>query len=270
MDRHDAACSKVLYTNKHRYFQRNQLKIQKLLCNIHAIFCLIMNTFIITEILQHCHSFFYFIFYFSRRFLPNTIHWKMFTVGCVCMLYVLHWATRLLHYYTSWMKHRHRFWRAELVSMYFFKLLFVCTGFKHWQSFGTAADHRLDIRWVPKHNAKILHYVYRTFPRPSPNSFQFDTHCITPIPMTQIFIIKKYTYWTWLTVMYSSRLCFFIRLLLPSTMRFAVPEFLKNWIYIQIFQTDKARPYLIKVVFGSCYKHYTKHSHRVGSFQKAW
>lgn len=179
MDRRGAAsrrvASKVLCTNKHRYFQRNQLKIRKLLYSIHAIFRLIMNTFIITEILLHCHRFFNmnFVSFFKHIFHQNDSLENVYSGLSLSLPPSLPPSLSPLCRYIQasallWLMNETQVSFLTFVTcynIYFCKL--VCTKFKHRQSCSAPTDRRPDTRWVPKQNAEILHSIQKTSPPPS-------------------------------------------------------------------------------------------------------
>lgn len=146
----------------------------------------------------------------------------MFTVVCLCMLCAPHWASKLLHYYTSWMKHRYRFWRSELVSIYFLNF-YLCVR-----------NSNID-------NHLVLLQTTDLTPGGCPNTMlkfctMFSELFSPRTPFNTIYIALHLFQWNkflsykntpielGLMFMYSTTPCFFIRLLLPSIIRIAVLE----------------------------------------------
>ena len=152
-----------------------------------------MNTFMITEIPLHCHSFFLnmiFCFFFSNIFfhqhdsLENVYSGLSLSLSLPLSLRCVQ-ASALL-----WLMNETQVSFLTLVACYdvfFFKLVF--TKFKHRQSCSAPTDRRPDTRWVPKQNAEILHSTHTKkklffFPL---DPFQCHAHCITSVPIDRVF-----------------------------------------------------------------------------------
>jgi hypothetical protein len=202
-----------------------------------------MNTFIITEILLHCHSFFfkyYFCFFFEHIFSPTWFIGKCLQWAVSLSLFPLcapRWSGKLLHYYGTWMTYRYNFWLWKLVIIYFLNLCVRnSNNDNHFVSLQTVD---LTPGGCPNKMLKFC-TLLKTFFSPL-GSFQCDVHCVTSDPIERIFNIQKCTHWTWLSILYV--LCSAVFLHPATPVAFIAVccsgNFFLNWISIQILKKEK-------------------------------